>query len=288
MKLALGTAQFGLPYGVANQLGQISASAGAAIVTAARAHRVDTIDTAIAYGSSEAALGAIGMSGFRVVTKLPVMPVDVSDPGAWVRGQLAASRERLGVTSVYGVLLHAPAQLLSACGPALYEALLQARHDAAVSKIGVSVYTPDDLTAVWPRFSFDLVQAPMNVLDRRLVTSGLLGALSTAGVECHVRSVFLQGLLVMAPAARPRRFDRWAPTLKAYDAWVAATGVSATAACLSVALAQPGIHRVVVGIDTLEQAEELFSLGRAPLTLDLPDLGVVDPDLVNPARWSRT
>ena len=287
MKLALGTAQFGLPYGVANQAGQVSASTGAAIVAAARARGVDTVDTAIAYGTSEATLGTIGMDGLRVITKLPAMPADVTDPGPWVAEHLASSRARLGLSAVYGVLLHAPAQLLGPTGSALYDALVRAKRDGVVKKIGVSIYTPADLQGIWPQFPLDLVQAPFNVLDRRLVTSGTLAALGAAGVECHVRSVFLQGLLVMPASQRPAAFSRWASTLAAFDAWVAATGLSPTAACLRVALSQPGVDRVVVGIDTLEQTEQLLAIAGEPDGLVAPDFGDVDADLLNPARWPR-
>jgi aryl-alcohol dehydrogenase-like predicted oxidoreductase len=287
VKLALGTAQFGLPYGVANQAGQVSVSAGGAIIAIARARGVDTVDTAIAYGTSEATLGTIGMEGLRVVTKLPAMPAEVSDPGPWVAGHLALSCARLGLSSLYGVLLHAPAQLLGASGPALYDALVQAKHDGVVAKIGVSIYSPTDLQGIWPQFALDLVQSPFNVLDRRLVSSGTLAAFAAAGVECHVRSVFLQGLLVMPPTQRPAAFGRWAPTLAAFDAWVAGTGLSPTAACLRVALSQPGIDRVVVGLDTLEQADQLLAIAGAIDELAAPDFGDVDPDLLNPSRWPR-
>jgi len=287
MKLALGTAQFGLPYGVANQAGQISPSVGAAIVARARARGVDTLDTAMAYGTSESVLGRIGVSGLRVVTKIPAMPADVTAPGTWLACHLADSLKRLGLPRVYGVLLHAPAQLLTPEGPALYDALIHAKQDGLVDRIGVSIYTPADLNAIWPRFSIDLVQAPLNVLDRRLVTSGTLAALSAAGVECHVRSVFLQGLLVIPPSERPPVFARWTSTLTAFDAWIAGSGLSPTAACLGVALTQPGVDRVVVGVDTLAQASELLDIAEDPHSPMAPDFGDVDPDLLNPSRWPR-
>lgn len=290
MKLALGTAQFGLSYGIANQTGQLSSEAGAAVLSAARSRGVDTVDTAIAYGTSEAALGRHGMAGLRVVTKLPVMPDDengAGEPNAWVHGHITASLERLGLTRVYGLLLHAPAQLLGPVGQALYDALQQTKRAGLVEKIGVSVYTPSDLTAIWPRFAIDLVQAPLNVLDRRLVSSGTLASLTAAGVECHARSAFLQGLLVMSPEQRPARFDTWQATLADYDAWVGVSGLTRTAACLRFVLGQPGVDRVVVGIDSVAQAHELLDIAEGPTAVLAPDFEKIDPDLLNPSRWPR-
>ncbi|MGP1664729.1 MAG: aldo/keto reductase, partial [Rhodanobacter sp.] len=71
MKLALGTVQFGLPYGIANPGGQIGRDDAGQILALARESGIDTLDTAIAYGDSEACLGAVGTKGFRVITKLP-------------------------------------------------------------------------------------------------------------------------------------------------------------------------------------------------------------------------
>ncbi|MCZ8286739.1 MAG: aldo/keto reductase, partial [Bacteroidia bacterium] len=102
MKLALGGAQFGLAYGVSNLSGQVSREAARDIVGLARTGGVDTIDTAIAYGDSEACLGEVGVSGFKVVTKLPALPGDVDGVEAWVRGQIEASLKRLGVTRIHG------------------------------------------------------------------------------------------------------------------------------------------------------------------------------------------
>lgn len=69
-KLALGTVQFGLEYGINNQAGQVSPEAIARILSECRLHGVDTLDTARTYGTSEAVLGQQDLTGLRVVTKL--------------------------------------------------------------------------------------------------------------------------------------------------------------------------------------------------------------------------
>ena len=122
-RLALGTAQFGLPYGIANQAGQVSRKEVSAMLQLAVSNGIDTLDTAIAYGESEVALGQAGTQGFNVVTKLPALPDDCLDVISWVMEQVDASFTRLGVSSVYALLLHRPEQLLGPLGKELYEAL---------------------------------------------------------------------------------------------------------------------------------------------------------------------
>ena len=74
MKLALGTAQFGLEYGIANQAGPVPLDEVKNIIRHAALRGIDTLDTAIAYGESESALGKVGVNGWNVITKLPALP----------------------------------------------------------------------------------------------------------------------------------------------------------------------------------------------------------------------
>lgn len=290
MKLALGSAQFGLAYGVSNQSGQVSRQAASGIVGLAREAGVDTIDTAIAYGDSEACLGEVGVEDFRIVTKLPIMPDDTPDVGQWVRVQLQGALARLRVPRVHGLMLHRADQLLGPHGQALAVALKQSQQEGVVFKVGVSVYDPEQLAAIMPVFLPDIVQAPLNLLDRRLESSGWLQRLHDAGVEVHTRSAFLQGLLLMDQVAMPPRFMRWIDLWQTWQAWLKTQGVSATRACLQYPLSLPQVDRVVVGVSTMAEWRTL--LEDATMDIDevnvLPDMICTDPDLINPSTWNQS
>ncbi len=288
MKLALGTVQFGLAYGVANQGGQVPAEEVGAIVRHAQSIGIDTLDTAIGYGESERRLGEVGVIGWQVISKVPAIPEGCPDVLQWMTASVHASLERLGVSTLYGLLLHKPDQLLSAAGPELYAALLSLRNQGLVRKIGVSIYAPPELDALCGPFQFDLVQAPFNLLDRRLIVSGWLSRLADAGIEVHARSVFLQGLLLMPDDRRPPWFDRWAPLWASLAGWLRESGQTPLEACLRDALSIKAISKVVVGVDSLGQLQGIVAAadGAAPV---LPDaLRTSDADLLNPARWSAS
>ena len=286
MKLALGTVQFGLPYGVANTTGQVGPEAVAAVLKRARLAGIDTLDTAIAYGESEQRLGEAGVDGWRIVSKLPECPDGCDDAAAWVKHQVRGSLSRLKVKRLSGILLHRPNQLLEDKGRALWAALLDLKKEGIVDQVGFSIYEPGELDALWPDFRPDLVQAPYNVLDRRLATSGWLQRMNQEGVEVHVRSVFLQGLLLMSEHDRPKKFARWSRLWAAWDAWLHEQGLSAVQACLGFAMADPNISRVIVGVDSVHQLDAIASFAETRITqcpemLDSPDL-----DLINPSRWN--
>ena len=286
-RIALGTAQLGLGYGVANRTGQLSRHEAAATLDLARRHGMDTLDTAIAYGNSEERLGEIGVSDWRIVSKLPAVPEGCRDVAGWVREQIDGSLARLGVTRLYGVLLHRPAQLRNEYGDALHRALHDLKEAGLAEKIGISIYEPDELGAIRD-YPVDLIQSPFSVFDQRLLSSGWLERLHAQGVEVHVRSIFLQGLLLMHPRARPPYFARWEPQWRKWDQWLEREGVSALRACLAFALAQQQIARVVVGVDGRDHLEQLLSAVEGPRVSPPMDLACEDSALVNPSQWKTS
>lgn len=284
-RLALGTVQFGLDYGIANQAGQVAPAQVSAMLSLAASRGIDTLDTAVAYGNSEARLGAAGVADFRVVTKLPAVPEHVTNVAAWVTSELAASLARLGCSRLHGLLLHQPRQLLGPRGQQLYAALraVQAAHQ--VEKIGVSVYRPSELAALTEQFDFEIVQLPLNVIDQRFATSGWLSRLASTEVEVHTRSAFLQGLLLMQCDTIPAKFAPWSDLLRTWRHWLVDNQVSAVQACLAFSLSHPEIGRVVVGAESVCQLEEIIAAAEMRVPLNFPGIATDADKLINPANW---
>lgn len=286
-KLALGTVQFGLPYGIANQGGQVSRTEAKAMLQVAAANGIDTLDTAIAYGESETCLGEVGVQGFKLVTKLPPLPEDCADVNDWVERQVAASRARLGVEGLYGLLLHRSEQLLGPHGKELCHALQCLKDKGVVQKIGVSIYSPKELEVLPKSVRLDLVQAPFNLVDRRLHTTGWLRRLKDEGVEVHARSVFLQGLLLMPHAAIPPKFAPWSDLWQRWHEWLTAHEIAPVHACLAFPLSFPEMDRVVVGADNVHQLEQVIDAAGRTFPFELPDLHSEAETLINPSLWSQ-
>ena len=286
MKLAIGTAQFGLSYGIANQVGQVDRIEAKAMLKVALANGVNTLDTAIAYGDSETCLGQVGTQGFNVVTKLPALPDDCVDVSAWVRRQMDASLLRLNVMTVEGLLLHRPQQLLEKNGDNLYSALQQLKSDGLVKKIGISIYDTSELDLLCERFQFDLIQAPFNIFDRRLIYTGWMERLALQGVELHVRSAFLQGLLLMSANDRPNKFSPWNKLFLEWDSWLKLNKLTPLEACLSYVLSFPNVSKVIVGADSLVQLKEIILASSCKFSLFPEGLMSRDTALINPANWA--
>lgn len=275
-----------MSYGVVNLAGKVSINDIAKILQLARDSGIDTIDTAVNYGDSESQLGKVGVGQWRVVSKLPALGRDAESVLNWVRGQIEGSLQRLNIPSLYGMLLHQPLDLLGVGGEALFNALNLMKQLGLVEKIGVSVYTPAEVERIISRYPIDLVQIPFNIFDRRLVTTGCLKTLKEAGIEVHVRSIFLQGLLVMDPQKRHAFFKRWSDLFNDWDAWLIENKITPLEACLGYALSEPGIDRVVVGVERLTQLHDILLAAKKTMPLPPAYLRSDDPDLINPSFWN--
>ena len=286
-KVALGTVQFGLDYGVANKLGKVPYEEVCKIIRAAANVGISTLDTAVAYGDSEAVLGKVGCKNFSIVTKLPAVPCSVNNPGLWVENQIQESLARLSIEQLDGLLLHRPEQLSSPAGEMLYRALCRAKLSGSVKRIGISIYDPQELELLPEEFAFDLIQAPFNPFDQRLMTSGWLDKLSSLGTAVHLRSIFLQGVLLMTQNERPAKFLPWQKTFNYWDSWLAETDQSALEACLSHAINLPNVEKVIVGINSLEHLCQILDAvnNLAPNYRFEPVID--DQRILNPAKWGE-
>lgn len=287
-KLAIGTAQFGLDYGIYNQTGKVSLLDIDEILNTAKQYSVDLLDTAISYGSSEVALGKVSVDGFRVVTKLPPVPEKEINVASWVQENISMSLLRLRQQKIYGLLLHRSEDLLGANSAQLIKALGDLKKSGLVQRVGVSIYSPDELAIVYSRLKLDLVQAPLNVVDRRLETSGWLDRLKNDKVEIHTRSAFLQGLLLMKRYEIPQKFSRWSNLWNQWHEYQKKSGISALALCLEYPLSLKQVDRVIVGVDSALHLRKIFSsVKQRKLSSETSFMVCSDVNLINPSRWGH-
>ena len=286
MKIALGTVQFGLDYGIANNQGKVNTNIATNILMHAQLAGIDTLDTASVYGNSEELLGEIGVKDWRVITKLSNVPNLCDDISLWVREQVFKSIQRLKVRSIAGLLLHDTGQLTGLHGQQIWSALKTLKDEGVIEKIGFSIYHPNELEILWGSYRPDIVQAPYNIFDRRLEQSGWLQIMSDYRVEIHIRSVFLQGLLLMDKDSRPIKFNRWSYSFDLLEKWLKGNNTTALQACLSLPLNDDRINRIVIGVDNTQQLKS--KLVERDINAPVPPLSLCldDVDLINPSQWN--
>ncbi|MDZ7618564.1 MAG: aldo/keto reductase [Patescibacteria group bacterium] len=296
-RLMLGTAQLGLAYGVANTTGRPDFRQAVRLIAAAAEGGVNCFDTAAAYGDSEVVLGRVlselGLANSAVVvTKVRALrDEELGNPrqaAAAIEKSVDQSRQRLGLDCLPVVLFHREADA------AYIDVLADLKRRGWLRFAGVSCdhqsETAHRLLAVE---GVAAVQLPGSMLDRRHQQGGVLQAAAARGTPVFVRSVYLQGLLLMPEASVPEALRAVLPVRQALAAVVAASGIPLAELAVRYMLAQNGVACLVVGAETAEQVQENISMvQRGPLDADLVaavDAAIVDlPEAVITPRLWRT
>ncbi len=295
MKLGLGTVQFGLDYGITNAAGKTPAPEVHAILARCAANGVDTLDTAVLYGDSESVLGhhLPRPHGFRIVGKTLHLERELPLRTALdaLRDGVVRSLARLGEPKLYALLVHRVDDLLGPGGDAVFKELIALRESGLVGKIGVSVYTPADVTLLSERFPLEIVQLPVNVFDQRMLESGTLADLRQRHIEVHARSAFLQGVLLADdPNKLPPGLTALAPALTTWRQRLHTHGLSPLAGALGFLKGLGMIDVVICGAARLSEWSEIsdtFATLEAVPTELFKDLAQADVNRIDPRRWRR-
>ena len=288
-KLALGTVQFGLNYGISNDNGLVNKNQAKLILSQAFKSNINTLDTAAVYGVSERILGEIGINNFNVLTKLPPVPENQENIRKWAIDSIYSSMKKLNVSSIYALLLHNSVDILGEKGKVLNEVLQEFKHKGSIEKIGASIYDTAELDDIENSdIHFDIIQAPFNVFDRRLELSGWLSRLENSDTEVHIRSVFLQGLLLLSSEARPKYFAKWEGHFKLWDDWLEDNDISSLEACLNFVKSYSNVDKIIVGVTNVKQLLEIISIFEDNDNKMTPESLISnDQLLINPTNWFK-
>jgi len=295
-RLALGTVQLGMDYGRVIPTKPPEPSVVHDMFDLAVASGVRCFDCAPAYGDAEAAIGRwlaearanATAESPSIVTKLPALEsFGESDIPAAVRHALAGSKRRLGIERIDGYLVHRASDLHRTGVADTLRALVE---DGEIAAFGVSVYGPEEITAAMEVPGLSLVQAPLSVFDRRIVGAGALAACAERGITVFARSVFLQGLVFVDPAALPAHFDALRPRLAALGDLAKKAGVSIAAICLQAVMNEPGIASTVIGAARPDQLLQNLAAAREDVPPEILDeargLGeALNASIIDPRRW---
>jgi aryl-alcohol dehydrogenase-like predicted oxidoreductase len=296
--LVLGTVQLGMDYGVANRTGKPAISQAIAIVEAAWEAGVRCFDTAQAYGESEKILGLAFKElkieeAAKVVSKLS----SSSHPqqGATLFESVRSSMENLGVSRLEGLLVHNSIGLCS-WSNGLGASLVEIRRAGLTKHIGASVYSVEEGLSGLGIPDISLLQLPFNVFDQDAFQKDFFSAAWERECLLHVRSVFLQGLLLMESNDFPDFLEKAVPWATQFADLCRKLGLPKKKVALAYAYWRAKPFPLVVGAETPEQILENCRDMKEVLSFSEQDLEqlacqvdnalwVQDKSIVNPSHW---
>ncbi|MHA8097395.1 aldo/keto reductase [Aquirufa antheringensis] len=283
LKLALGTVQFGLKYGINNISGVPTDVELESILRLAKKSGIELLDSAQGYGNAEERLGKFSEYDFRVITKFKKL----ESPYPFHK-ELRESLIKLNLECVYGYMAHDGDLLIA--NPQWWQGLQEAKSQGLVKKIGYSLYSLNQLEFLLSKKMIpDLIQFPYNIFDQRFAP--YMSELVSLGVEIHTRSVYLQGLLQMNPEKLSNNLEQLKPNLKKLRDIALQNNLSISELCLGFALSNQLINKVVIGVDNASQlAENIYINQKDSLSKEvyseLLSIEVTELNLLNPSNWN--
>lgn len=290
-KLALGTVQLGQAYGIANRIGQPNKQKAAEILKYAVKNGIMSFDTAPGYGQSEELIGSFLKEEMReslnIITKIPSMNENNIEE---IEKSIRASQNKLGIERLYGVLFH-DANVLEKLTKKDREWIESLKEKYHINKIGISIYSPEQVKRVIELGIFDIIQVPMNVFDLRLINKGLLQELSNNKIEIHVRSVYLQGLLFLEEQELPNSIKAASPYLLKLKEIAAREKLKISELAFLFVRDNSYVDKMIVGCESLEQLRENIRISELPTLSSsiMDEINIsfrdIPENIINPSKW---
>jgi aryl-alcohol dehydrogenase-like predicted oxidoreductase len=293
-RLVLGTAQLGIPYGIANKSGQPDHKTSLSIVRAAWDRGIRIFDTAHAYGESETVLGAclskLGLSQqAQIITKLPIN-IDHLNPQA-VKQALGKSLDLLKIPFLYGLMLHRET-LLDDWDKGLKDILGNFIREGRVQKLGVSVYTPSYAAKAVKTDGIGIIQIPTNILDQRFYRAGVFELAEEYKKTIFIRSAFLQGLILMKSHELPKNMLYARPILEKIENLSLRFSISKQEMAMIYLREKYIDAKIIFGAETLTQViDNLHCWGKIMPAGFMPEIDEtfknLDERILNPSLWPQ-
>jgi aryl-alcohol dehydrogenase-like predicted oxidoreductase len=279
MKFSLGTANIAQSYGVTNKV-SLNPSESAGLLVAAAENGITSFDTAASYGTAESTLGDVlkGNKKFEITSKIVL---DKSDSINTVDRKLDATLENLRVKSIRTLLFHNNDAYQNPKFARIVDHLI---HSNRVEKIGLSVYSQTEIfESLNETTELKVFQVPENIVDRRLIESQEMLKLKECGIDIDVRSVFLQGLLLVNKSDLPEKFKNLSQHLDALDELASGYGANRLDVCLSYINMIEWKNNVIIGAHTPDQLNAICSFRK--IDIDFEAIPLLDENIRDPRFW---
>ena len=219
-KIILGSANFDQTYGIKRNF--IKKDEIKKMLNYANKNKIKIIDTSPLYNKSEKIIGLLNNNRFRIISKIPQAPKKIEKKNIykWLKKTVMISLKNLKIKSFEYLLFHNSNSLLDKNADEIYKSIIKIKNEGFTKKIGISIYDVNILKKILKKFRLDLIQVPFNILDQRLLKKNLLKTLKKKGIEIHVRSIFLQGILLLKHTQLPYKLKKFSKIWMIWERWL--------------------------------------------------------------------
>ena len=283
MQIVLGSAQLGnADYGLFSKK-KITSLEIKKIEKLTSKYQIKFIDTAIKYGDSESIIGNSQLNKLKIITKIKL--IKTKNLKSWLNKEISSSLKKLKVNKIYALLIHDYKDLMNYNGKKYLKHLYSFKKKGIIQKIGISIYSPKELELIWKFWKPEIIQAPFNILDQRLLDSGWIKTLKKFKTKIFVRSCFLQGLLINNYKSK-LKFKEYYPILNNFSNWCKKNSITNIKACLHFIKQFKKIDYLIVGFNDSQQLEKILKNFKEKQILIPNKFSTKEIKLIDPRKWN--
>ena len=286
-KICIGSANFGMEYGLDKKSPLLKKDIKE-IFEFLKKENTIYIDTAANYKNSEIIIGKYSTKKFKIITKIKKIPKGVKDLEKWLKNEIYISCKKLRVNKIYGLLVHDTQDLKNKKkAKKIYKTFDILKKSKIIEKIGLSIYNPNELDLYLKNYNFEIVQAPLNIFDRRIINSGWLKKINEKGIEFFARSIFLQGLLIKDINKIDKFFSPYKKKFEKFEIWTQKLNISKVEACIRFVNSYREVDKVIVGINNKMHFFENYKFLKKDKLIVPNSLEIKSGKILNPKLWKK-
>jgi aryl-alcohol dehydrogenase-like predicted oxidoreductase len=275
MQLAIGTANFGNRYGINKIL--LSEKEISRILLTAKKLKIKYLDTAFNYGESLNLLSKFNLKYFKISSKITIKKED----NKFILLSIKKKIDNLKIHNFHEIMIHNFYEMNKEDIKRFIPLMLSIKEQKLAKKIGISIYDSSELEKTWDIWKPDIIQLPLNIFDRRFLNNKWIKKLYNNNIEVHVRSIFLQGLLLKNCNSV---FSCAKNITNEFSKWSIKKNISKIEACINFIKNCKKIDRVIFGIENNKQLLELNKIFHNkkdifPKNIFSNNLNIIDPRL---------
>tara|TARA_B100000989_G_scaffold132804_1_gene98619 strand:+ start:387 stop:1247 length:861 start_codon:yes stop_codon:yes gene_type:complete len=286
MKIVIGTANFNQNYGLINSKIKNYYEVKR-ILNYCRKKNIKYLDTSFSYNLSKKFINSLNFKNLNIITKIKLPKKNKKKFIEDLEKKLMRELKFYKADKFYALLLHNSKDLKSKYGNELLKKIIHLKKIGLVNKLGVSIYDTNELNLIFRKFTPNIIQLPINIIDRRFLEKKIILKLRKMKIQIQARSIFLQGILTKNPETLKslKKNKRLYEIISSLCNWCIKKNLNLKEACLLFVKEQKSINFLTIGVESLEELKQNLSSLSKNKNFDLSRFASENKKIIDPRKW---
>ena len=278
-KIIIGTANFNKYYGIRKN--KINKNQINALCNYAYRKKIYYMDTSSEYRNSNKIIKKLNS---KVIINTKILPDKNWIKFNYCLKKIIKLKKNLGNKKIITIYLHDESLIYKNYFTKIYKNLIQLKKNGYYKKIGISIYNFETINFFIEKYKFDVIQCPFNIIDQRLVRQNYYKILKKKKIEIHVRSIFLQGLLLNDFNFKDRKFRKLQEKIVLLKDYANLKNINVLDLCMSF-INFHKINKFVIGFNDLKNFKEVLNYKKVNI-INFMQFYLPEKKLIDPRYWN--